>query len=94
MLCSINHGLLTHAEYGATAVKGWNCLARPSPLGAVRSDGLLGWCQPGGASPNGKASSNSTSDFCVGAFLLGGSELATMLKNTASVIKFWRHALL
>jgi hypothetical protein len=41
----------------------------------------LGWCQPGGASPNGEASFNSTSDFCVGAFLLGGSELATMLKN-------------
>jgi hypothetical protein len=74
----VNTGLLPAADYATTATKGWGCLVRPAPLGAVAASGRLGWCQPGGASPNGNFDANSTSDFCVGVFLLAGSEVAKL----------------
>lgn len=79
----INNGLLRGADYSSAAANGWACLNRPSPVGAVALDGRLGWCQPGGAAPAGNFGSNSTSDFCVGAFLLAGSEMAKLARSSA-----------
>jgi rhamnogalacturonyl hydrolase YesR len=74
----INNGVLKSADYGSAATKGWACLNRPAPEGAVASNGRLGWCQPGGAAPAANFNFNSTSDYCVGTFLLAGSEMAKM----------------
>ena len=75
----VNNGVLArHAGYDTAATRGWTCLTRPSPVGAVMPDGRLGWCQPGGASPNGNFNASTTSDFCVGSFLLAGSEVAKL----------------
>ncbi len=82
MAYGINAGLLPKAEYSAIAAKGWACLNRPSPVGAVDEDGRLGWCQPGGAAPMGNFNSSTTSDFCVGTFLLAGSEIAKLVRGT------------
>ena len=63
------------------ALKAWKCMNAPSPQGAVLAEGRIGWCQPGGAGPNGNFGFNSTDDYCVGAFLLGGSELVKLLRS-------------
>jgi unsaturated rhamnogalacturonyl hydrolase len=68
-------------SYRSAAIKGWACLNRPWPTGAVRSDGRLGWCQPGGAAPAGNFNATTTSDFCVGSFLLAGSEIAKLARK-------------
>eukprot|EP01043_Picozoa_sp_COSAG02_P058548 COSAG02_NODE_7305_length_3073_cov_11.716543_2_plen_226_part_00 len=81
MAYGVNAGLLPLTEYGATAAKGWACLNRPAPAGAVAEDGRLGWCQPGGAAPMGNFNSSTTSDFCVGTFLLAGSEMAKLARR-------------
>lgn len=78
----INNGLLSSADYSSAATKGWACLNRPSPVGAVAQDGRLGWCQPGGAAPAGNFDVNSTSDFCVGAFLLAGAEVVKLARSS------------
>jgi rhamnogalacturonyl hydrolase YesR len=80
----INNGLLASANYSSAAAKGWECLNRPSPVGAVAIDGRLGWCQPGGGSPQGNFDFNSTSDYCVGTYLLAGSELAKLVGPSVS----------
>jgi hypothetical protein len=51
---------------------------------AVHSDGKLGYCQRGATSPEGgqPIGFEDTADFCVGAFLLAGKEVAQM--NTAT----------
>ena len=42
----VNHGLLAASDYAAAAKRGWGCLTgHPSPVGAVATDGRLGWCQ-------------------------------------------------
>ena len=74
----VNNGLLG-APHRAAAAAGWSCLSRPTPAGAVAPDGRLGWCQPGGGSPQQNFGFNSTSDYCVGTFLLAGAELAKMV---------------
>ena len=67
------------ASYRAAALRGWACMARPAPVGAVHASGLLGFCQKGGASPNGNFNSSTSSDFCVGVFLLAGSQVAALM---------------
>lgn len=54
--------------------RAWNGLAST----AVQSNGLLGYCQPAAGSP-GNATATDTSDFCVGQFLLAGSEVYKMV---------------
>ena len=81
MSYGVNAGLLPKVEYSNAAVKGWACLNQPAPVGAVADDGRLGWCQPGGASPEGNFNSSTTSDFCVGTFLLAGSEVAKLVRS-------------
>eukprot|EP01043_Picozoa_sp_COSAG02_P125476 COSAG02_NODE_62637_length_265_cov_0.867470_1_plen_68_part_10 len=48
---------------------------------ALHEDGRVGNCQPGGGQPENNFGSNSTSDFCVGQFLLASSRL---------VVEIWR----
>ena len=80
----VNAGLL-NSEFGAAAAKGWACLNRPSPTGSVDAEtGRLGYCQPGGASPQGNFNSSTTSDFCVGTFLLAGSEMAKLSQASSA----------
>lgn len=69
MAYGINSGILDSATYLPVVTKAWAALSST----ALKPSGLVGWCQPAGAGPN-PATSNSTSDFCVGAFLLAGSE--------------------
>ena len=74
----VNNNVLPHDDYADVAAAGWACLTAPSPTGAVSKEGRLGWCQPGGAAPANNFNSTTTSDFCVGSFLLAGSEMAKL----------------
>jgi len=78
MAWGVNNNILPASGYAGVAKQGWACLNQPWPTGAVAHDGRLGWCQPGGAQPNGNFNSSTTSDFCVGTFLLAGSEVVKM----------------
>ena len=69
----IRTGLLSAAQYSSPLEKGWDCLSRV----ALQPSGLFGYCQPIGGSP-ASCSSNSTSDFCVGQFLLAATAVAKL----------------
>ena len=45
---------------------------------ALHEDGMVGNCQPGGGSPENDFNSTSTSNFCVGQFLLAVSQVARL----------------
>jgi len=66
----INTGLLDAATYTPVAAAAWAGLVSIS----LQPSGLVGWCQPPGGAP-GTETATSTSDFCVGQFLLAGSEM-------------------
>ena len=66
----VNTGLLDAATYAPVAAAAWAGLTSI----ALQPSGLVGWCQPPGGAP-GSESASSTSDFCVGQFLLAGSEI-------------------
>jgi unsaturated rhamnogalacturonyl hydrolase len=66
----VNAGILDKATYAPIVAAAWAGLAGIS----LQPSGLVGWCQPVGAGP-APATQNSTSEFCVGAFLLAGSEV-------------------
>ena len=70
MAYGVNAGLLPAAEYTPVIAAAWAGLTTISQ----QPSGLLGWCQPAGAAP-GTETVNSTSNFCVGLFLLAGSEV-------------------
>lgn len=70
----VNNGLLSAGVYKPAALAGWKGLTTIS----LQPSGLVGWCQPPGAAP-GAAGANDTSPFCVGQFLLAGSEVYKML---------------
>merc|ERR1719397_2187915 len=65
----INAGILDREEYLSVVNDAWTGLITIS----VQKDGLLGYCQPVGGS-QAPAKSTDTSDFCIGLFLLAGSE--------------------
>lgn len=70
----VNNGLLDAATYTPIVLKAWQGLSTIS----LQPSGLVGWCQP----PNGQpapAKITDTSDFCVGQFLLAGSEVAKLV---------------
>jgi len=68
-------GLLDRATWLPVANAAWSGLASV----AVQADGTLGYCQPGSDRPSARAlTSSDTADFCVGAFLLAGSELSRL----------------
>lgn len=71
-------GLLSSAVYTPVVAKAWQGLSTI----ALQPNGFVGYCQP----PNGQpapAYSNQTSDFCVGQFLLAGSEVSKMAARLA-----------
>ena len=68
----VNAGLLDAATYRPIAEAAWRGLAT-----LVHDDGFLGHCQPAGAHPE-PAGPGDTSSFCVGLFLLAGSEVAKL----------------
>lgn len=70
MAWGINNGYLEPSEYGATVAKAWNAMIDV----AIDHDGRVGYCQPVGSEPVMVPPEN-TEDFCVGAFLLAGSEV-------------------
>jgi rhamnogalacturonyl hydrolase YesR len=72
---AVNQGILDRATFSPVVSKAWNGL---STL-ALQPNGLVGFCQPAGAAP-GNTTSTSTSDFCVGQFLLAGDEVIKMYR--------------
>ena len=70
MAYGINAGFLDAATYTPVVTRAWQGLSTI----ALQGDGLVGWCQPAGASP-GEETASSTSDFCVGLWLLAASEV-------------------
>ena len=42
---------------------------------ALQESGLFGYCQPVGGSPQNNVNASSTSDFCVGQFLLAAAQV-------------------
>jgi len=71
----VNEGILPEAPYRAQALAGWHGLSTIS----LQSDGLVGYCQQAAGSP-GPATPTSTTDYCVGQFLLAGSEIWRMVR--------------
>ena len=70
----LNHGLLEKKQYFPVVEKSWKAL-----VSAVHEDGMLGYVQPIGASPDA-VNVNSTEVYGVGAFLLAGTQLYQYLK--------------
>jgi rhamnogalacturonyl hydrolase YesR len=75
LLWGINHGILNKAQYLPVAKKAWMAL-----ITAVQPDGMLGYVQPIGASPD-KVTERSNEVYGTGAFLLAGSQLHQYLKK-------------
>jgi rhamnogalacturonyl hydrolase YesR len=71
----INQGILDKATFSPVVSKAWTGL---STL-ALQPNGLVGFCQPVGAAP-GNTTATSTSDFCVGQFLLAGDEVIKLYR--------------
>ncbi|MVN91753.1 glycoside hydrolase family 88/105 protein [Mucilaginibacter aquatilis] len=65
----VNHGLLNKKAYWPAVEKAWAALTS-----SVHENGMLGYVQPIGASPD-KVDASSTEVYGVGAFLLSGSEI-------------------
>lgn len=73
---AINAGLVNSATYLPVAARAWNGLVAT----AVHPDGVLGYIQKVGDRPDSSqpVTYDSTADFGVGGFLLGGTELAAL----------------
>ena len=65
----VNNGVLEEAKYLPAIKKAWNALAK-----CQHEDGMIGWVQNIGASPE-PASYDSYQNFGAGAYLLAGSEV-------------------
>lgn len=74
ILWGINHGLLNPKVYLPVAKKAWMAMVT-----SVQPDGMLGYVQQIGASPD-KVTAQSTEVYGVGAFLLAGSQLYRCLE--------------
>lgn len=72
----VNQKILPYNEYYPVIDKAWKALST-----SVHADGKLGYVQPIGASPD-KVSYDDTEVYGVGAFLLAGSEMLRIEKNT------------
>jgi unsaturated rhamnogalacturonyl hydrolase len=74
---AINNGILDAATYRPVVEKAWTGLTTK----ALHSSGLLGWVQGPGSKPSDHYpwSSTDTQPYGVGAFLLAGDQIATML---------------
>lgn len=73
----INNGLLNKEEYLPTVNKAWKALRQ-----CQHADGMVGWVQNIGASPE-PATEDSWQNYGTGAFLLAGSEVVKLdVQNT------------
>jgi rhamnogalacturonyl hydrolase YesR len=72
----VNTGILDRNTYTPVVEAAWKGLSSVS----LQESGLVGWCQPVGGAP-GPANQTSTSDFCVGQFLLAGSQVYLVAKG-------------
>ena len=70
MAWAVRNGVLDKAVYTPIVYAAWAGLAGTS----LQPNGLVGWCQPANGQPAG-TTQNSTSDFCVGNFLMAGAEV-------------------
>jgi len=70
-------GLLPEPEYRQAAERGWTALVK-----AVEPDGKLGWVQQIGAGPD-VVSRDDTQRYGVGAFLLAGSAMYDLARQTS-----------
>jgi len=75
ILWGLNNGYLDKATYLPVAKKAWMALVT-----AVQPDGMLGYVQPIGASPD-KVTDQSNEVYGTGAFLLAGGQLYTYIKK-------------
>jgi len=75
MAWGLNHGVLKKQQYLPVVEKSWQAM-----VSAVHEDGMLGYVQPIGASPDA-VNANSTEVYGVGAFLLAGTQLFEYLKK-------------
>lgn len=71
----INNGLLSYREYYPVISKAWEALQQ-----CVHENGKLGYVQVPGAAPE-KVSFDDSEVYGVGAYLLAGTELHTLLKK-------------
>ena len=71
MAFGINHGLLDRATYLPPVNAAWKFMSTT----ALQESGLFGYCQPVGGSPQNNVNASSTSDFCVGQFLLAAAQV-------------------
>ena len=73
----LNQGLLTpRLEYLTVVSKAWGFLSTVS----LQENGVVGFCQPGGGSPENNYNRTSTTSFCVGDFLLAASEISKVVE--------------
>jgi rhamnogalacturonyl hydrolase YesR len=75
LLWGINHGILSKTRYLPVAKKAWMALVT-----SVQPDGMLGYVQPIGASPD-KVNEQSNEVYGTGAFLLAGAQLYQVLNK-------------
>ena len=75
----VNNGILDRDTYAPVVEKAWKGLTTiaVAPPSSPLPSGHLGYCQPIGGGPQ-PAFANSTSDFCIGLFLLAGEQIAEM----------------
>jgi len=70
----INKGILDASEYLSVVEKGWDCLSQF----ALQASGLFGYCENIGYEPQHGITPDSTSDFCVGQFLMASDEVSVL----------------
>jgi unsaturated rhamnogalacturonyl hydrolase len=75
LLWGLNHGILNKAQYLPVVKKAWIALVT-----CVQPDGMLGYVQPIGGSPD-KVTEQSNEVYGTGAFLLAGSQLYQYLNG-------------
>eukprot|EP01047_Picozoa_sp_COSAG01_P001363 COSAG01_NODE_30_length_36127_cov_41.433234_37_plen_1982_part_00 len=78
----INVGILPASVYKAAVSKGWQWLTSV----ALHADGTIGNCQPGGDQPENNFNRSTSTNFCVGQFLLAASEVWRL---SSAPPKYW-----
>lgn len=81
LLWGMNNGLLSKTKTWPVIKKAWGALSS-----SVKDNGMLGYVQPIGASPD-KVDANSTEVYGTGAFLLAGTELYKFINQNKKTVK-------
>ena len=74
----LNTGILEMDTYGPVVAKAWKFMSSE----ALQPSGRYGFCQPVGGSPEHNINKDSTSDFCVGQFLLAATQVAKLADDS------------